>query len=491
MIRVLAAFVFFNALFGGISLIACSCAHASMLGPCGNLAGTPVKGSITFVGTVTSAEHAGILERNTADLSTLAYYHFHVDEFITAIEHVSKVDIVSTRGGGDCSAHFRVGAQYFINAYQSEDGTWSTSICSGNRLASEAALFLQQVRARRRGEKIPSLYGVLRRVEEPYDSVRRPEYERRLAAIRIQLKDGNRSLESITDAAGQFTFYDVPRGTYLIEADLPTGLELAQTILRDPPPPVQIADRACTEHEITALPKTRITGHVINDSGEPAELASVALYRDELYGKQRSSAAWSELQQGSKPFVFDHVAPGSYILVFNERDNRDPDAPFGRTFYGDVHDEARAKRLVVSEVDGVIIADIHVREGAATRKIKVNLVGEDGQPYADAYLSLRPRAGFPLRQSDGVYTVNLFKGTAYEIIAKSYCLLRSNPLSNAEASAQIEDNGASEVTLVIPGEPCPKTRVQTSEPRAGAEKEPGARFMITRKVLEESRPTSR
>lgn len=91
----------------------------------------------------------------------------------------------------------------------------------------------------------------------------------------------------------------------------------------------------------------------------------------------------------------------------------------------------------------------------------MNIVGEDGRPYEDAYLSLRPRAGFPIRQSDGVYTVNLFKGTAYEINAKSYCLLRSGTLSNAEASAQIEDNGASEVTLVIPGEPCPnqKTRV--------------------------------
>ena len=457
MIRFLAVFVF-GAVFGGNSLIACSCAHVSMPGPCGNLAGTPVKGSISFVGTVTSAEHAGVLERGADDVSPLAYYHFHVDELIAGLGEVSKVDIVSTRGGGDCSAHFRLGVQYLIYAYQTQDGTWSTNICSGNRLASEAVLFLQQVRAQRRGEKIPSIYGILRRVDEPYRSVRNPEYERGLASIRIRLREGDRSLESITDAEGRYMLYDVPRGTYRIEADLPTGLELAQTILGDPTPPLEIAGGACLEHEITALPKARITGHVISDSGMPADLASVALYRQELYGQQRGSPAWRELQQGSKPFVFDHIAAGSYILVFNENDNRDPDAPFGRTFFGDVPDVAQAKRLVVSETDGVITADIHVHGGTETRKIQVNVVGEDGKPYADAYLSLRPRAGFPLRQSDGVYTVNLLKGTAYEITAQSFCLLKTGALSNAKVSAQMVDSGVSEITLVIPGEPCPKQK---------------------------------
>lgn len=159
----------------------------------------------------------------------------------------------------------------------------------------------------------------MRRLEEPYDSVRSPGYEQGLASVKIHLEDGDRSFESITDTGGQFMFYDVPRGTYRIEADLPIGLELAQTILSDPPPPVAIAAGACVDHEITALAKTRITGHVVNDSGKPLDLASVALYREELYGKQGNPFAWSELQEGTKPYVFDHVAPGNYILVFTKR----------------------------------------------------------------------------------------------------------------------------------------------------------------------------
>jgi len=87
-------------------------------------------------------------------------------------------------------------------------------------------------------------------------------------------------------------------------------------------------------------------------------------------------------------------------------------------------------------------------------------VGVDGQPYKDSYLSLKPGGGFPLRQNDGVYTVNLLRGAGYEITAKSYCLLGGR-LSNAAVSVRIEDNGPSEVTLVMPGDPCPK---QETEP---------------------------
>lgn len=149
-------------------------------------------------------------------------------------------------------------------------------------------------------------------------------------------------------------FYDVPRGKYRIEADLPPGLVLAQTILRDAPPPLEIAAAACVERAVTALLNARITGHVVSDSGIPADL----IYREELNGK--TTFTWRELQQGHEPYSSDHVAAGRYILVFNERDERSPDAPFGRTFFGDVSDVAQASRLVVSETDGVITADIHV-----------------------------------------------------------------------------------------------------------------------------------
>ena len=60
-----------------------------------------------------------------------------------------------------------MGKQYLIHAYRGTGGPWSTIICAGNRLARDAAVFLSQVRAQRRGDKGASLYGVLRRVQQP------------------------------------------------------------------------------------------------------------------------------------------------------------------------------------------------------------------------------------------------------------------------------------------------------------------------------------
>lgn len=73
MIRFLAAFVFI-AFLGGSSLKACSCSLVSTPGSCGNLAGTPVKGSMSFVGTVTGAEHAQNNKRIKGDDTACAEF---------------------------------------------------------------------------------------------------------------------------------------------------------------------------------------------------------------------------------------------------------------------------------------------------------------------------------------------------------------------------------------------------------------------------------
>jgi len=276
-----------------------------------------------FVGTVTDAENPGIA-RTPADYAKLSRYHFHIDEMFSGPE-TAEVDLISTRGGGDCSAHFKVGEQYMIHAYQAHNSSWSTSLCSGNRKASEAAVYLSELRARRRGEKFASLYGVVRRIQQPYSTVVQPGYEESMGGVRIRLTDEQRTLEAISDASGRYAFYDLPGGKYQVTAELPVGLELEQNILTNPLPPLTISDHACMEHNFNALPKTRITGRVLDPSGKPLDYASVKLYRAELYGKTERTFNWDESQKNNKPFEFVRVAPGDYILVFNEQDSQDPD----------------------------------------------------------------------------------------------------------------------------------------------------------------------
>lgn len=448
----------FGLLFAGRMLIACECARP-VAAPCGQTLADVASG-ITFIGTVTSAENPGIAEK-PQDYSTLSHYHFHIDELLRGTENLQTMELISTRGGADCSAHFSVGVQYLIYAYQQKDGTWSTSICAGNRVAGDAGLLISQLRALRRGDRAASLYGVLQRVQQPYGTVKNSRYDRVLGNVRIQLHDGDRMYETVTDQLGQYLFYNLPGGDYRISASLPFGLELAQMMLTGPPGPLKVPDHACMEHEITALPSTRITGHVIDPAGKPLGYAFVALYRSELYGKTGLIPTWQEFQDANKPFVFTHVAPGDYLLVFNDRGENSPDQPYPRTFYGDALEPGKARHIKISESDTVVMADIHVTGGSQTRQIKVNVVNNDGHPDASVFLNVKATSGtgpFPRKVAPGVYTVNLLKNARYTISAQDICIdtiRNGRRIASDELVVGGDDDNVTEVTLHLPRGACP------------------------------------
>jgi hypothetical protein len=461
----------YSLLLGSNVVYGCSCAPG-LPGPCDRTSNRSSPGSLSFVGTVTSAENPGIAD-TMEGYRTLSRYHFVINELLDGPDK-REVDLISTRGGGDCSAHFKVGATYLIYAYQVRDsaevrrgyygppaGSWSTSICSGNRLASDAAVFLSELRARRRGERSASLYGVLRRVQQPYSTVAQGGYEQPISGARLNLTEGDRRFETITDAEGRYFFYDLPGGKYKLAADLPNGLELGHTILTNPLPPLRVPNDACMEHSINALPKTRIRGQVLDSAGRSLTYASVVLYRSELYGKVGPGLQWNESQKQERPFEFVHVAPGDYVLVFNEEDSLDPDQPFPRTFYGNVHHFADAKYLTVSEADDVVTADIHVTGGSPTRELTVRVLRNDGQLEDDAYLTVtgsRGKSPFPKKVAPGVYTINLLNDATYTISAKDTCFRLNSRVIVASDPVIVagEDIHKSEVTVLLPRGACPK-----------------------------------
>jgi hypothetical protein len=54
----------------------------------------------------------------------------------------------------DCSMDFKEGQEYFVVAIQSKDGTWSTSICTGTRLAEYAIDEIEARRAKNDGKEV-------------------------------------------------------------------------------------------------------------------------------------------------------------------------------------------------------------------------------------------------------------------------------------------------------------------------------------------------
>lgn len=280
----------------------------------------------------------------------------------------------------------------------------------------------------------------------------------------MELHGENHLLSTQTDQNGVYRFYEVPADKYHFAAAQPPNLELAQTILSDPLPPIAIPDHACYQEDIDALPTGRIRGRVIGPDGMPLENADVALFRKDRY--KETDMGWWEFQDAEKGyFEFDHVTPGTYVVVFHNSNRADPDIPYSRSFYPGRPDLETALPITVEEGQQILDADIHVISGPPTRLLTVRVNWSESPTPDDVYVTARANAGDnPLAKklSPGVYQLTLFRGVLYTIFAEQDCGLRWEgntgiPIGGRE-SGRIEINGSdnrtAEITLSLKDKTC-------------------------------------
>jgi hypothetical protein len=374
---------------------------------------------MSFVGTVTAVDNPPD-ERKGADETGEARYQFRIDENINGVD-AKQVDVYSGRGGADCSFHFELGKSYFVTPYET-DGRLSATICSETQLAAASEPMLSELKARRDGKKFASLFGVLRKTHQPYIPIQ-DNYDQPLPGVVVELRGDSHVLSAKTDDAGVFRFYDVPADSYQFVATLPQNLVIAQTILSDPPPPVTIPEHACYQRDLEALPTSRIQGRVIGPDGKPLKYADVELFKNDGYTE--SGTGWWEFQGDQKAyFEFDHVTPGTYVVVFHNSNRADPDIPFSRTFYPGTPDRQTALPVVVGEGQQILDADIRVGGALQTRVITVHVKWTEGPTPDDVYVTIHGSAGdspLPQRLSPGVYQVSIFSDAHYTIFAEQFC----------------------------------------------------------------------
>jgi len=375
--------------------------------------------NIVFVGTVLSIDNPASDRSN--DQGGIARYHFRVDEQLSGVNG-NEIDVYSTRGGADCSFHFEKGEQYVVFPNRGGDGRLFAIICSNTRLVRQAQSLLPQLRAVRDGGKVASVFGVLRQTQQPYVNTQQDNFEGPLPNTEVRMVSDTNLLKTMTDENGVFAFYDASPGKYKFEAGLPSHLELAQTILDDPVPPIKLSGNVCEEADLDAMSASKITGRVLAQ-GEPLDGVTVGLFRADLY--KEGAPSWSEYQGKDRHmfFEFNHVTPGDYLLVFNDRNRLDPDAPYPRTFFPGVPDLAHAERIHVEEGQKVVNADIPVSGGRANREVTIQISGSKGQ-IADAWVSVKGTVGdspFARRMAFGTYKLSLLREANYEVFAEYAC----------------------------------------------------------------------
>jgi hypothetical protein len=382
-------------------------------------------------------------------------YRFHVDEKIKGVTG-DYFDLEPY----PISGHFEISRQYlvFVDVMPLEDGEhFFADECGPTRELKYAQAVLEQVRAEMKGARNAAVYGMLLRTLDIGAGVLDEDYARPLPGVVVRFQSGVKSFEAKTDEHGAYAFEALPKGTYRVSADLPATLEVAQ--FGREPSVFELPDRFCYENDITAMPTGQISGRVIGPDSAPLRDTSVDLYRADQYGKEQAGA--SADQDESKPFEFAHVPAGDYLLVFNQSDQADPDAPFPRTFYPNALDRGSAQIIHLEDGQQIMNADIHLRRvSIPTRKVTIHLLWDGGKPqdYYAPYVIVQAGEGsppYPYKISDGTYSLSLLLNAKYTVRAEAYCQMGTSGKAESDTSTvDGADAVVSEVTLTLHGGEC-------------------------------------
>jgi len=400
-------------LFSSGAVCACTCAKDAP-GACRGLQND----DIAFLGTVTDIGPAEALPPaapSDASAAPTFRYHFHVDENFSGA--AAEMDIFSGGDDGDCAYRFRKGEQYVVFPHASADGRLFATICSGTRTARDARALLPQLRAMRNGQRVASVFGVIRRTDPP-TLAPSDDPDDPLSNLSLKLRSRFDRFSTATDADGVYSFYDVHAGEYRLTANVPPRTELTQRTLPGPLPAFQIPAGACYEFNVDVLPTGHIRGSVLGSDGKPVSVASVELYRAGRYEHSRAGL-WRF--QGSKGvFDFDHLGPGEYLLVYNRPNRRDPNSPYPRTFYPGTRDESEAALIRLADGQQLLNANIRLKDALPTHHLRVTLKWKGARPPGEVFVAANADDGMnpaAHKISDTVYDFTVLDGAHYTVSA--------------------------------------------------------------------------
>jgi hypothetical protein len=462
----MALYVFFS--FAPHFALACTCSKA----PPGACLGLQ-KDDVVFLGTVVEIEDvpappSGAPGSGISTSTPVIRYHFRVDERFAG-DYAPDIDVFSGGNDGDCAFRFRKGEQYLVFPDRAEDDRLFATICSGTRPASDGRALLPQLRAMRNGERVASVFGVLRRSDPPLLAPS-DDPDDPLPRIQLKLRSHDDRFSTSTGPDGVYSFYDVHAGEYIFSASLPARMEFTQKTLKGGLPPFRIPNGACYEYNVDALPTGHIRGSVLGPNGKPIEIASVELYRADHYADSRPGL-WA-FQGDAGVFDFAHIGPGDYLLVFNRMNRLNPNSPFPRSFFPGAPNLDEAKSIHLKDAQQLFRVNIRLSEAFPTRKIRVLLKWAGGRPQGEVTVTATADQGenpAAHKIDDSVYQFSLLESAQYTISAwedlnpqrgsahrgAPACLVPAR-IEAPPAVVSGSDLASKQVTLVFAGPECTK-----------------------------------
>ena len=247
----------------------------------------------------------------------------------------------------------------------------------------------------------------------------------RRARVRIFSNEIRVGRVATTDEGGRYEFTELPAGGYTLSADKGSyvGLSFGQTRPFEAGKPLAIIDGQTIERVDFALPRGGvITGRIVDELGDPAEEAQVAVLRAQTTGGQRrlTLAGPTALSNDLGEFRLFGLAPGQYYLSATAS-NRVVNAPppdtvdrsgYATTYFPGTANAAEAQRVSIGigqTISQVIVVLVPTRKA----RVAGTVVDSHGRPMS-GQVRIIPRGenltvfgfgGGPIRP-DGSFTVD-------------------------------------------------------------------------------------
>jgi hypothetical protein len=385
---------------------------------------------------------------------------FAVDQRGRGVNTDTVVVESAPQNGINCGYTFSLGERYVVYAHAVKGAPLTTTMCSGNKLAAEAAAdlaFLKEIAGPRRGIRV---FGQVRRVENNLASFSPRDYGG-VAGVRVQAIGAGGSREAVTEGDGMWDFRDLRPGTYQVALTLPEGLRLAGPPLprEEHQPPITVTatnPSECAQVRAIARTDAQISGTLLNHDGRPAidePIDLIALVNAGSTDKQLPHVSVRTDPDGR--FTFAFIAPGQYLVGVNLKDPPPASQVDRRAYHPGVVTPATATVVPIDGGGLVELPPFALPQWPVDRRFSVVVVWEDGGPAPDANVTLsgaRPERVPP--DAGGRFTVVLPYGAQFSIQAQSARIVDGRRVSGSSRYQQIGRNDReSEITLVLKPSP--------------------------------------
>lgn len=219
--------------------------------------------------------------------------------------------------------------------------------------------------------------------------------------IYINISGKDKTYKIKTDKNGVYEIYDLPKGEYTLEPQIPKGWKIdGFNYFRGSPSISSIIDR--TKHAISVGLREKehiginfsfaidnaIRGKVLSPTGKPME--NVCLDAVSVESKEKDYRGYRGCTNEKGEYEIDEISPGNYFLVLNGDGKIDSDEPFNTLFYPGVSN--RKNSGVVSIEIGKFLRDIDIQIPKLVELIQVSgkLIYSNEKPFPNEWVEFKP-----------------------------------------------------------------------------------------------------